>query len=30
VLELRVEDHPAPLVELRRLVEVKRAYDLHE
>ncbi len=27
VLELRVEDHPAPLVELRRLVAVKRAYE---
>ncbi len=27
VLELRVEDHPDPLAELRRLVEVKRAYD---
>jgi len=27
VLELRVEDHADPLAELRRLVEVKRAYD---
>jgi len=27
VLELRVEDHPDPLPELRRLVGVKRAYD---
>jgi uncharacterized Ntn-hydrolase superfamily protein len=27
VIELRVEDHPEPLHELRRLVEVKRAYD---
>jgi uncharacterized Ntn-hydrolase superfamily protein len=27
VLELRVEDHPEPLAELRRLVEVKRAYE---
>jgi uncharacterized Ntn-hydrolase superfamily protein len=27
VLELRVEDHPDPLGELRRLVDVKRAYD---
>ena len=27
LLELRVEDHPEPLVELRRLLEVKRAYD---
>ena len=27
VLELRVEDHPDPLGELRRLVGVKRAYD---
>jgi uncharacterized Ntn-hydrolase superfamily protein len=27
VLELRVEDHPEPLAELRRLVEVKGAYD---
>jgi tetratricopeptide (TPR) repeat protein len=26
VFELRVEDHPAPLVELRRLVRVARAY----
>jgi uncharacterized Ntn-hydrolase superfamily protein len=27
VLEVRVEDHVDPLTELRRLVEVKRAYD---
>jgi len=27
VLELRVEDHPDPLVELRRLIRVHRAYD---
>jgi uncharacterized Ntn-hydrolase superfamily protein len=27
VMELRVEDHPEPLKELRRLVEVHRAYD---
>lgn len=27
VIELRVEDHPEPLDELRRLVRVKRAYD---
>jgi uncharacterized Ntn-hydrolase superfamily protein len=27
VLELRVEDHPEPLKELRRLVQVHRAYD---
>lgn len=27
VLELRVEDHPEPLVELRRLVGIQRAYD---
>jgi len=27
VLELRVEDHPEPLVELRRLLGVRRAYD---
>jgi uncharacterized Ntn-hydrolase superfamily protein len=26
-MELRVEDHPAPLVELRRLVNVHRAYQ---
>ena len=26
-LELRVEDHPSPLVELRRLVTLRRAYD---
>ncbi len=28
VLELRVEDHPEPLTELRRLVGVRRSYDL--
>lgn len=28
VLEIRVEDHPEPLEELRRLVTVRRAYDL--
>jgi uncharacterized Ntn-hydrolase superfamily protein len=27
IFELRVEDHPAPLVELRRLVRVQRAYN---
>jgi uncharacterized Ntn-hydrolase superfamily protein len=27
VLELRVEDHPDPLVELRRLITVHRAYE---
>jgi uncharacterized Ntn-hydrolase superfamily protein len=27
VMELRVEDHPEPLAELRRLVRVHRAYD---
>jgi uncharacterized Ntn-hydrolase superfamily protein len=27
VFDLRVEDHPAPLVELRRLVGVQRAYN---
>jgi len=27
VVELRVEDHPEPLRELRRLLELKRAYD---
>jgi uncharacterized Ntn-hydrolase superfamily protein len=27
VLELRVEDHPQPLAELRRLIGVHRAYD---
>jgi len=27
VMELRVEDHPEPLKELRRLVQVHRAYD---
>jgi uncharacterized Ntn-hydrolase superfamily protein len=27
VVELRVEDHPEPLRELRRLFELKRAYD---
>lgn len=28
LLELRVEDHPRPLVELRRLVHMQRAYEL--
>jgi uncharacterized Ntn-hydrolase superfamily protein len=28
VLEMRVEDHPEPLTELRRLVGVRRSYDL--
>lgn len=28
VMELRVEDHPDPIVELRRLVDVHRAYEL--
>jgi uncharacterized Ntn-hydrolase superfamily protein len=27
-VDLRVEDHPAPLVELRRLLVLQRAYDL--
>jgi uncharacterized Ntn-hydrolase superfamily protein len=27
VVELRVEDHPEPLIELRRLIGIKRAYD---
>jgi uncharacterized Ntn-hydrolase superfamily protein len=27
VMELRVEDHPAPLTELRRLVHIQKAYD---
>lgn len=27
ILELRVEDHPEPLVELRRLVDIQRAYE---
>ncbi|MBA2540057.1 MAG: DUF1028 domain-containing protein [Deltaproteobacteria bacterium] len=27
-LDLRVDDHPSPLVELRRLVHLARAYDL--
>lgn len=27
VMELRVEDHPEPLAELRRLVRLQRAYD---
>ncbi len=27
VMELRVEDHPQPIVELRRLVQVQRAYE---
>lgn len=28
VMRLHVDDHPAPLIELRRLVEVHRVYDL--
>jgi uncharacterized Ntn-hydrolase superfamily protein len=28
LMELRVEDHPAPLQELRRLVQIHRAYQL--
>jgi uncharacterized Ntn-hydrolase superfamily protein len=28
IFDLRVEDHPAPLVELRRLVGLQRAYNL--
>jgi uncharacterized Ntn-hydrolase superfamily protein len=28
VMELRIEDHPDPLVELRRLIKVHRAYEL--
>jgi uncharacterized Ntn-hydrolase superfamily protein len=28
VLDLRVDDHPEPLVELRRLVRLQRAYNL--
>jgi uncharacterized Ntn-hydrolase superfamily protein len=27
VFDLRVEDHPDPLPELRRLIDLKRAYD---
>jgi len=27
LVDLRVDDHPAPLVELRRLLELKRVYD---
>lgn len=27
VMELRVEDHPEPLLELRRLINIHRAYD---
>jgi uncharacterized Ntn-hydrolase superfamily protein len=30
VIDLRVEDHPSPLAELRRLVEMRRAYDAVE
>jgi uncharacterized Ntn-hydrolase superfamily protein len=30
VLDLRVEDHPQPLVELRRLVRLRRAYNLED
>jgi len=29
-MDLRVEDHPEPLVELRRLVRLRRAYDLED
>jgi tetratricopeptide (TPR) repeat protein len=28
VFDLRVEDHPEPLVELRRLLKINRAYNL--
>jgi uncharacterized Ntn-hydrolase superfamily protein len=27
IVDLRVEDHPAPLVELRRLLKIQRAYE---
>jgi len=27
-LELRVEDHPAPLAELKRLIKVNQAYEM--
>ena len=30
VIDVRVDDHPEPLAELRRLVELKLAYDLME
>ena len=30
LMDLRVEDHPEPLVELRRLVEMRRGYDAVE
>ena len=30
VLDLRVEDHPQPLVELRRLMRLRRAYNLED
>ena len=30
VMDLRVEDHPDPLVELRRLVRLRRAYNLED
>jgi uncharacterized Ntn-hydrolase superfamily protein len=30
IVDLRIEDHPAPLVELRRLVEMRRSYDAVE
>jgi len=30
VMDLRVEDHPEPLVELRRLVRLRHAYDLED
>ncbi|MDP9238497.1 MAG: DUF1028 domain-containing protein [Chloroflexota bacterium] len=29
-VDLRVEDHPQPLVELRRLLVLRRAYDSHQ
>ncbi len=28
LIDLRVEDHPRPLVELRRLLQLRRAYDM--
>jgi uncharacterized Ntn-hydrolase superfamily protein len=30
VFDLRVEDHPQPLVELRRLIRLRRAYTLED
>ncbi len=30
VMDLRVEDHPEPLVELRRLIQLRRAYNLED